>query len=412
MSKKLFFITTVFTSLVLCACGGNKPHDDGPKYYSVSEAIEIAKKAGEQGTSERQYVTGTIDSITNTNYGEMYISDGTNEIHIYGLYSEDGSTTYADMKEKPYKGDTVYVYSYINMYNGSPDLGKAWLVKFTSNQEEEDLSKYTEMSISQAREAKEEEKNLVEGVVGYITYANGMNPNGLYLLDDNASIYAYGIETAGRVKVGNKVKIAGIKTNYILDSEKGYAEKFNYKGSCQLQELHLISNDEQVHDIPLSWVEESTVKDILETPVSENITTNIYKVHAYIREVPGVGFTNFYIRDLDDKTGSYCYSLNNGNDFTYLREFDGKICLVYLSPLNCKATNSSAYFRFIPVKVEEETFVFDKSYAPEFAVKYYAKDQFLSSYRSDPSLEVLTSFSHEGFGIEDVKIEYLSSNES
>ena len=416
MSKKLFLIASLFASLVITACGGgNKTPDggdEGPKYYSVSEAIEIANQVGEEGTPERQYVTGVVDRVTNSTYGEMYITDGTKEIHIYGLYSSDGTVSYADMSEKPYKGDTVYVLATISIFKGAPDLGKAWLVKFDAKPKEaEDLSDYVEVDISIAREAEEGEKVIVEGIVGYVTYASGNNPNGIYLLDDKASIYAYGVELAGRVKVGNKVKIAGTKTNYILDSEKGYAEKFGYNGSCQLQETIFIESDEQIHDLPLSWVQESTVKDILDTSVSENITTSIYKVHAYIREVPGVGFTNFYIYDLDDKTGSYCYSLNNGHDFDYLKEYDGKICLVYLSPLNCKATNSSAYFRFIPVKVEAEDFVFDKSYAAEFAIKYYVKDQFLSSYNSDPSLVLPAKFSHEGFGISDVVITYSSSDE-
>ena len=36
-------------------------------YMSVSEAVALANEVGEDGTSERQYVTGIVKTITNTN---------------------------------------------------------------------------------------------------------------------------------------------------------------------------------------------------------------------------------------------------------------------------------------------------------------------------------------------------------
>lgn len=409
MKIRLLFLSIIASIFSLTGCN-KKENDDG--YLSVSDAIEVAKEVGDSGTTDRRLVKGTISNITNSNYGEMYISDGTNDIHIYGLYSEDGSQTYAQMEDKPYKGDFIYVSAYISLYNNAPDLGKAWLIKYESNQKGIDVKDYIEMNVSQAREANDGDKIIIEGVVGYITYANGMNPNGIYVVDDNASIYVYGIELAGRVKVGNKIKIAGTKTYYILDTEKNNAAKFGYKGSCQIQDAILLSNDNGNNNIPTSWVKETTIKDVLDTPVSENITTSIFKVHGYIHKVPGVGFVNYYIDDLDDKTGSYCYSLNNGSDFSYLDKYDGQICLIYLSPLNCKSTSSDAYFRLLPIIVEEENYVFDESYAPEFALKYYANEQFLASYRSDPSLKLMTSYTNETFDIDEVEISYASSDEN
>ena len=181
MKKFLVFISTIFMAISMSACGNNK----NDKYISVSKAIEIANQVGEKGTEDRKLVKGTISSITNTNYGEMYITDSEKEIHIYGLYSSDGTKTYADMENKPYKGDEIYVSAIISMFKGNPDLGKAWLIDYKSNQEEADLSKYTSMSIAEARSAEEGKKVIVEGVVGYVTYASGMNPNGIYLIDDN-----------------------------------------------------------------------------------------------------------------------------------------------------------------------------------------------------------------------------------
>lgn len=412
MLKKIKYL--LFAGLLsICACNGHSPkeNNDDNKYLTVSQAYDMALEAGENGTEERQYVTGVITNITNPTYGQMNISDGQKEMQIYGLYSSDGSLKYSEMEEKPYTGDTVYVYGFLKTYNGTPELGQSWLIKFKSNQEEFDIKNYEEMNINTAREKEEGSKVLISGVVACFTYANGRVPNGIFLVDNTNSIYVYGVDLASRVEVGNEVKIAGTKTYYILDGEKQNAATFGYKGSCQIQEPHLIDNKESNKQFDKTWIQKSTVKDILETPVSENITTSIFEVDAFINEVPGSGFTNFYINDLDNKTGSYCYSLNNGNDFTYLRPYNGKVNKVYLSPLNCKSTSSDCFFRFIPVLVEEEEYQFNPTYAPEYALKYYVKDQFLAQYNSDPSLEVITSVSNEYFGLENITITYESSNE-
>ena len=63
-------------------------------YLTVSEAIEVAVQAGPNGTEEKQYVKGFVKNITNTTFGEMYITDGTNDLYIYGVYSSDGELRY------------------------------------------------------------------------------------------------------------------------------------------------------------------------------------------------------------------------------------------------------------------------------------------------------------------------------
>ena len=382
--------------------------EDTATYYTVSEAIA---KLNEEGfNEEKSYVTGTVSRITNTMYGEMYITDGVQELYIYGIYSSDGSTPYDKMTEKPFKGDEVFLYGQLKFYNGNPEMGKANLIRMISHQGDVDINDYSPCNVLAARNAAEGSKVLLEGVVSKITYANGMVPNGFYLIDNTASIYVYGVEVTGRVEVGNKVKIAGEKTWFIAEGEKTYAQEFGYIGSCQISNPIFVESDGQNHDFDTSWIEESTVKDIVDTPVSENITTNVYKVHAIINKVPGSGFTNYYINDLDNKTGSYVYTACNGNDFAYLDAYDGQICLVYLSPINCKSTNSGAYFRFMPIKVETETFTYNASDVPSFALKYYANEQFNSLYQSDPALEVITSVSNEYINANNIAISYTSSD--
>ena len=291
-------------------------------------------------------------------------------------------------------------------------MGAAWLQKFEVHEPDTDLDNYTEMTINEARLAAVSQKVIIEGVVAKMTYANGMNPNGIFVVDETGSIYVYGIDVASRVEEGQKIKVAGTRTNYILDSEVSYAAQYGYQGSIQLQDAQYISSSTEKYEFDKSWITESTVKDIIDTPLSNNITTNIYKVTALVKKAPGSGFVNYYIDDLDNYTGSYCYSLCTGSDFSWLDNYDGKICTVYLSALNCKSAKAGTNYRFIPIKVEEiENFTMSDSDIAKFALNYYAKLQFRSLYNSDPELVLLDSISNDVIPFRNVNILYSSSNE-
>ena len=419
--KKLFILFVfVLSFCFLIGCGNDEKIDnqdeenkqeDEIKYLTVSEAYSLATEAGEKGTQDRHYVYGVVKSITNSVYGEMYITDGTTDLHVYGVYSSDGELKYSEMEDRPYSGDEVYLYAILKTYKGVPELGSSHLVKYVSHQSEIDLSTYQEMTIDVARKIDVGSKVIVSGVVACITYANGMKPNGIYLVDETGSIYIYSVEVAGRVSIGDKVKIAGTKTLYILDSEKESASLFGYQGSIQLQDALFVKTESVGNEFNKDWIESSTVKKMINTPMSENITTNIFKVKAIINRVPGSGFVNYYIDDLDNKTGSYCYTLCNGSDFSYLNEFDGKICDVYLSALNCKATKSGTIYRFVPILVEEdENFALSNKEVCDFALEYFVAPQFRKEYDSNPELDLLTSVSSELLKFSGVEISYESNN--
>lgn len=379
---------------------------------SIKEALELC---GEDGnvTTERYYIRGTIETITNAQYGAMVITDGNDSISVYGTYSKDGSVGYADMKDKPYKGDEVLLYCILQNFNGKKEIKDARLISFKKSELDVNEADYTAMTIAEAREAAKGALVKTEGVVARITYANGMKPNGFYLVDDTQSIYVYDSDLAQRVKIGNKITILASKTYWILDQEMEDAQKFGYQGCCQLENAYLKDNDEKTDNaFSKSWIPESTVKEIMDTPLSTNITSTIFKVNALVKREDGKGFLNYYFKDLDGTTGSYTYTQCSGSDFEWLDQFDGKICTVYLSVLNAKATSSGCVYRFIPIDVVDEGYTFDTDKAAEFAVKYYGIGQFETSYSGDPALEVITSVSSELLGFSDAKLSYSSSNEN
>ena len=377
---------------------------------TIAEAIELAIAAGDTLTADSYYIYGTIVKVSNSLYGEMTITDGVNELYIYGVYSGDGNTRYDAMDEKPVAGDEVVLYGKLKTFNGTPEMDRGYLQAFNHVKQDIDTSDYVEMTIKDAREAEVGKLVKLTGVVSQITYAFGQVPNGFFLVDNTSSIYVYGSEVTGNVKEGNTVTVIGEKTYYVLDSEKANAEKFGYDGCCQIQNVSLIENDKQVSEYDKSWIQETTIKDIIDTPITENITTLIYKVKGLISRAEGSGFTNYYINDIDGKTGTYTYTACNGSDFAWLDQYDGKICTVYVTAINAKSTSTGCFWRFLPIEVIDEGYTFNLDDAAEYALKYHVAEQFLNEYTANPELELITKVDNELIGVSGVEISYSSSN--
>ncbi|MDY2574997.1 MAG: hypothetical protein SOW55_03365, partial [Bacilli bacterium] len=424
---KVFAVTIFTASLFSCGTTDNptsasssldettsevSSSSENEKYecISIKRAIELALEAGEEGTTESYYVRGTIKTVSNPTYGQMVITDGTDELSIYGTYSSDGSLRYSEMDEKPVAGDEVVLYGQLKTYNDSPEMGKGNIIEFVHNTPDIDINDYQAVSVLEARSKEKGAKVKLTGVVASITYANGLIPNGLYLVDNTSSIYVYGRDIAGQVKVGNTITIVGEKDYYVLETEQSNAAKFNYKGANQIANPVLLENDKQVSSWDKSWVEEVYVKSIMETPFESDITTKIFKTTALIKKAEGSGFTNYYIDDLDGKTGTYAYSQANGNDYSWLDEFDGKICTVYFAVHNAKASAASCVYRFVPIEVINENYKFDLSYSCDYALRFFGEDQFETEYSNDPALKLISSVSSELLGIDKVELSFTSSN--
>ena len=381
----------------------SEPQTPAYEVISIQKALELCGEAGNI-TAEKYYVRGTVETVKNPTYGNMILTDGTYSIEVYGIVD------YSTMADKPYKGDEVLLCGYLQNFNGSKEIKDAEIIEFKHAEINVDESQYTQMTIAEARDAYEEAKIKTTGVVAQITYANGMIPSGVILVDGTSSIYVYDGNIAGRVKVGNTITVLASKTWWILADETNNAEKFGYKGCCQLENATLLTIDDSVKDFDKSWIEETTVKAIMDNPISNDITSKIYKVTALVKKAPGSGFTNYYINDLDGETGSYVYTQCNGSDFAWLDAFDGKICTVYLVALNAKSSASGCVYRFLPVAVSDDGFVFDTANAAEFAVKYYGAVQFLDKYTGNPKQELVTSVSSALLGFENATLSYSSSN--
>ncbi len=389
-----------------------EPADPWAQYecITIAEALELCGAPGNI-TTARYYIRGTVVSIDNATYGAMTVKDETGTISVYNS-TDANNVPYAQMEEKPYKDDEVLLHCILQNHNGTKEVKQAHIISFIENKVTVDEGEYPYYTIDTARETAKGTKLQVEGVVARITYANGMIPSGVMLVDHTGSIYIYDGDLAARVSIGNYISVLAEKDYWILDTETNNAAKFGYQGCNQLTNATLVSNDGGNNDFETFWMENSTVKEIIDTPVNVDISTKIFKVTALVKKVPGSGYVNYYFFDLDGTTGTYTYTQCNGSDFAWLDEFDGKICTAYLTALNAKSTVSDCYWRLLPVDVVDEGFDPATVNAAEHGVKYYGIGQFQTSYTGNPALELLTSVNAELLGFEGIALSYKSSDPS
>ena len=102
---------------------------------SIPKALEIGETL-KGNTEAKYYISGTVTSVENTTYGNIYIEDANgNSIYVYGIYSADGTTRYDAMENAPQVGDTVKLYSIVSYYKAA-QLKNAWVVEWTPGEEQ------------------------------------------------------------------------------------------------------------------------------------------------------------------------------------------------------------------------------------------------------------------------------------
>ena len=174
--------------------------------------VTIAEFLAAQVGDAQYRVTGVVDSITNTNYGNLFISDWTGRVYVYG------TTNFADCNIAV--GSIVTLVGPRVEYRGSVQMKNAVC--------EEVLVASTPVSIAEfnALEDSNDKFYMVTGTISSI--ANEQYGN-IYIVDETgAEMYIYCtygvwnaqgydkknfVTTAG-LAVGDKITVVGIKTSY------------------------------------------------------------------------------------------------------------------------------------------------------------------------------------------------------
>ena len=99
---------------------------------TIKQALAIGElQAANVMTEQKYYVTGTITEVYNTTYGNMYITDGTDTITVYGLY-KDGKR-YDAMEVKPVAGEEITVYGALTSYSSKGQFKNAELYEHNAH---------------------------------------------------------------------------------------------------------------------------------------------------------------------------------------------------------------------------------------------------------------------------------------
>ena len=183
-------------------------------------------------------------------------------------------------------------------------------------------------------ELGEGEVAIIKGVVVKHNYTGQSTPyiTGFWLADKTGSIYIYGEEVAKSVEVGNTVVVKGAKAYYIPQNDQGAAASVNYKGMLQLTLPEILENDHLTTGTPsTSAITFTTVKDILEIPLTEDITGQIFCVKGRWSKVTPADFTNYYLYDLNRVDSIMAYTQSNGKDYSWTDAYDGKTVEMFIT---------------------------------------------------------------------------------
>ncbi len=144
-----------YTEDFVCDVCSSIVEPEADSVLTIEQALVLGKLYSNNSdtltTTNKYYVTGTIVSVDNTTYGNLYISDGTNKLCIYGTYSADGKVRYDAMEVKPAKGDVITVYGKIGMYKSfTIEMVNGWMTEHTIHTEHTYTSVVTEATCTAA----------------------------------------------------------------------------------------------------------------------------------------------------------------------------------------------------------------------------------------------------------------------
>ena len=188
---------------------------DGAEYsieYEISQkgaaVPATAKEINAAPDGEEFILTGYVSKVANTKYGNLYITDATGEVYVYGTNDFAAS----GLKE----GDIVKVQGPKSSYNGSPQL---------KNVTVKEITKVQDITVADFV-AKEDSKTQYYRLTGKVTEVVKAEYGNINIQDATGTVYVYGVykgygATSSKgvwdglgVKVGDEITIVGFVGSY------------------------------------------------------------------------------------------------------------------------------------------------------------------------------------------------------
>lgn len=250
----------------------------------------------------------------------------------------------------------------------------------------------------------------VRGTVVY-KKPNKSGFDGIVVADGTDTIYVYGPEVADSVNVGNKVKLSANFAQYIVKGEETAAEKWQFTGGLQLEYPKVLSNDGKTDNSFLSeLIYDSSLADVENHPMYDNITSNLYRVKAKVHKVQEQGYFNYYFYDPNEVNSMYAYSNYNGAEYNWLAKFDDdKYHECVIMVVNAKCTMANTYYRMIPFAVDSKEYVQTNSDRVN-GVMVRALDSFNKTFYTTGVKQSIPTLKEDKL-YKDAKVTYTSSNQ-
>lgn len=199
-----------------------------PGEVTIKEALDIAAAlADNESTTGKYTISGTVKEVKNATYGNVIITDGTDEILIYGTYSADGSTRYDAMTSKPIKGDVITVSGILSKYVKNDtitlEMVDGWILSFTH---EHSYDATTDKCV--CGELNPDHEHLYDDATGKCT-CGAVDPD--YVAPEQPSDGGYVLVTnASQLVAGAKVVIVASEYDFALSTE----QKSNNRGQVAI----------------------------------------------------------------------------------------------------------------------------------------------------------------------------------
>lgn len=224
----------------------------------VVDATAAEINAAEDGPAEYRY-TGYLREVDNDLYGNLYVTDYTGEVYVYGVLDENGeSEQWANMGINA--GDIITVVGPKSSHNGNPQLKNVSVESFKS---------VTDVTLSEfiAAGAAEDVWYRLTGTVDNIYNAEYGN---FHLLDDAGNdVVVYGL-VAGWGGPSKEFASLGIQEGDVITI---VGVRDEYEGTIQVGDAFFVSKEAGSGEEP-GPVEGST--EVLEmTEVFENATETV-----------------------------------------------------------------------------------------------------------------------------------------
>lgn len=182
------------------------------------------------------------------------------------------------------------------------------------------------VAISSLRDLEVGQEATIRGVVVNLNYTGQSTPYvvGFWMADETGSVYIYGELTANAVSKGNTVTIRGTKGYYIPTNDASSAAAVGYLGMLQLASPTILDLDTTISLIPETAIDDITIAEINEIPLTSDITGNIYRVQGRYHRYDETSYVNYVIEDLNRVDSLLAYTQCNGKDYYWTDSYDNK----------------------------------------------------------------------------------------